>query len=320
MNYTQLTRGQRYQISILLKAGHKQTSIAALVACHKSTISRELRRNCGPRGYYPLSADKAAHKRHREAYQPRITAETWQQVELLLGQQWSPEQIAGRLKLEQQPTVSHERIYLYIYADKRRGGTLHSHLRSQKKQRKRYSGYIRRGQIPNRVSIDERPTIVASKGRFGDWEADTIIGARHKGGILSIVERKSKLTRLRKLATKAAAEMKYACVALLAPLAARVHTITVDNGKEFCDHKHIAARLEARIYFAHPYASWERGLNENTNGLVRQYFPKKYEFARISDKDLQQVEDLLNNRPRKTLGYRTPNEVFFKEHSVALQI
>lgn len=320
MNYTQLTRGQRYQISILLKAGHKQTSIAALVACHKSTISRELRRNCGPRGYYPLSADKAAHKRHREAYQPRITAETWQQVELLLGQQWSPEQIAGRLKLEQQPTVSHERIYLYIYADKRRGGTLHSHLRSQKKQRKRYSGYIRRGQIPNRVSIDERPTIVASKGRFGDWEADTIIGTRHKGGILSIVERKSKLTRLRKLATKAAAEMKYACVALLAPLAARVHTITVDNGKEFCDHKHIAARLEARIYFAHPYASWERGLNENTNGLVRQYFPKKYEFARISDKDLQQVEDLLNNRPRKTLGYRTPNEVFFKEHSVALQI
>lgn len=320
MNYTQLTRGQRYQISILLKAGHKQTRIAALVDCHKSTISRELRRNCGPRGYYPLSADKAAHKRHREAYHPRIAAETWQQVELLLGQQWSPEQITGRLKLERRPTVSHERIYLYIYADKQRGGTLHSHLRSQKKQRKRYSGYIRRGQIPNRVSIDERPTIVATKGRFGDWEADTIIGARHKGGILSVVERKSKLTRLSKLATKAAAEMKYACVALLAPLATRVHTITVDNGKEFCDHKHIAARLQARIYFAHPYASWERGLNENTNGLVRQYFPKRYEFARISDKDLQQVEDLLNNRPRKTLGYRTPNEVFFKEPSVALQI
>jgi IS30 family transposase len=320
MNYTQLTRGQRYQISILLKAGHNQTSIATLVACHKSTISRELRRNCGPRGYYPLAADKAAHKRQREGYHPRIAAETWQQVELLLGQQWSPEQITGRLKLERQPTVSHERIYLYIYADKRRGGTLHSHLRSQKKQRKRYSSYIRRGQIPNRVSIDERPAIVATKGRFGDWEADTVIGARHKGGILSIVERKSKLTRLSKLATKAAAEMKYACVALLAPLAARVHTITVDNGKEFCDHKHIAARLQARIYFAHPYASWERGLNENTNGLVRQYFPKKYEFARISDKDLQQVEDLLNNRPRKTLGYRTPNEVFFKERSVALQI
>ena len=320
MNYTQLTRGQRYQISVLLKAGHNQTSVAVLVDCHKSTISRELRRNCGPRGYYPVSADKAAHKRHQEAYHPRIAAETWQQVELLLGQQWSPEQITGRLKLERQPSVSHESIYLYIYADKRRGGTLHSHLRSQKKQRKRYSGYVRRGQIPNRVSIDERPLIVTTKGRFGDWEADTIIGARHKGGILSVVERKSKLTRLSKLATKAAAEMKYACVALLAPLATRVHTITVDNGKEFCDHKHIAAKLQARIYFAHPYASWERGLNENTNGLIRQYFPKKYEFARISDKDLQQVQDLLNNRPRKTLGYRTPNEVFFKERFVALQI
>ena len=320
MNYKQLAREQRYQIYALKKAGQNQSQIALVVGCHKSNISRELQRNCGQRGYYPLLADKAAHKRHREAYHPRITAETWQQVELLLGQQWSPEQITGRLKLERQPTVSHERIYLYIYADKRRGGTLHSHLRSQKKQRKRYSGYIRRGQIPNRVSIDERPTIVASKGRFGDWEADTIIGARHKGGILSVVERKSKLTRLRKLATKAAAEMKYACVALLAPLAARVHTITVDNGKEFCDHKHIAARLQARIYFAHPYASWERGLNENTNGLVRQYFPKRYEFTRFSDKDLQQVEDLLNNRPRKTLGYRTPNEVFFKERSVALQI
>jgi IS30 family transposase len=320
MNYKQLTREQRYQIYALKKAGQNQTQIALVVGCHKSTISRELGRNCGQRGYYPLLADKAARQRHREAYYPRIADETWQQVELLLGQQWSPEQITGRLKLERQPSVSHESIYLYIYADKRRGGTLHSHLRSQKKQRKRYSGYIRRGQIPNRVSIEERPKIVDTKGRFGDWEADTIVGARHKGGILSVVERKSKLTRLSKLATKAAGEMKYACVALLAPLAARVHTITVDNGKEFCDHKHIAALLQARIYFAHPYASWERGLNENTNGLVRQYFPKKYEFARISEKDLQQVEDLLNNRPRKTLGYRTPNEVFFKQRSVALQI
>jgi len=160
---------------------------------------------------------------------------------------------------------------------------------------------------------------VASKGRFGDWEIDTIVGARHKGGILSAVERKSKLTRLRKLATKSAAEMKDNTIELLAPLAAKVHTITVDNGKEFCEHELIAAELNARLYFAHPYSSWERGLNENTNGLVRQYFPKKYEFARITNQDLQQVEDLLNNRPRKTLGYRTPNEVFFKQRSVALR-
>ena len=318
MNYKQLAREQRYQIYALMKAGQNQSQIALVVGCHKSTISRELRRNRGQKGYRPYQADELAYDRRCEAYRSRIAWQTWQLVEQLLRQQWSPEQIAGRLKLEQQPPVSHECIYLYVYADKRRGGTLHRHLRSQKKQRKRYSGYVRRGQIPNRTSIDKRPEVVARKSRFGDWEVDTIIGARHKGGILSAVERKSKLTRLRQLATKAAAEMKDNSIALLEPLAARVHTITVDNGKEFCDHQLIAAGLQARIYFAHPYASWERGLNENTNGLVRQYFPKKYSFARITPKDVQQVEDLLNNRPRKTLGYRTPNEVFFKQRSVAL--
>jgi transposase, IS30 family len=320
MNYKQLAREERYQIYALMKAGQNQSQIALVVGCHKSTISRELRRNRGQKGYRPYQADEMAYDRQCEAYRSRIAWQTWQQVEQLLRQEWSPEQIAGRLKLEQRPTVSHESIYLYVYADKRRGGTLHRHLRSQKKQRKRYSGYIRRGQIPNRTSIDKRPAIVARKSRFGDWELDTIIGARHKGGILSAVERKSKLTRLRQLATKAAAEMKDNSIALLAPLAARVHTITVDNGKEFCEHELIAAGLQARVYFAHPYASWERGLNENTNGLVRQYFPKKYPFAKITTKDLQQVEDLLNNRPRKTLGYRTPNEVFFQTRFVALPI
>ena len=318
MNYTQLTQKQRYQINILRKAGHNQTYIAGMVGCHKSTISREVRRTRGQKGYRHHQAGELALDRRCEGYRSRIAWQTWQQVERLLRQDWSPEQIAGRLKLEKQPTVSHEWIYLYIYAEKRRGGTLHQHLRSQKKQRKRYSGNIRRGQIPNRTSIDKRPKIVASKGRFGDWEADTIVGARHKGGILSAVERKSKLTRLRKLATKAAAEMKDNTLDLLGPLAAKVHTITVDNGKEFCDHELIAAGLQARIYFAHPYASWERGLVENTNGLVRQYFPKKFDFAKFTDKELQQVEDKLNNRPRKTLGYRTPNEVFFNQRKVAL--
>jgi len=320
MNYTQLTREQRYQIFALMKAGHNQTQIAAVIACHKSTISRELRRNHDQKSYRPQQADVLAKRRHRQAYYPRIATETWQQVERLLRQQWSPEQIAGRLKLERQPRVSHERIYLYVYADKRRGGTLHRHLRSQKKQRKRYGGYIRRGQIPNRISIEQRPQIVASKRRFGDWEADTIIGARHQGGILSVVERKSKLTRLHKLKSKSAKELQQTSITLLRPLADRVHTITVDNGKEFCQHEQITAALQAAIYFAHPYASWERGLNENTNGLVRQYFPKKHDFARITNAQVQRVADLLNNRPRKTLGYRTPNEVFFKERHVALQI
>jgi transposase, IS30 family len=318
MSYRQLAREQRYQIYGLMKAGQNQSQIAVVVGCHKSTISRELRRNCGQKGYRPYQADELAFDRQCDAYRARIAPQTWQQVERLLRQEWSPEQIAGRLKLEKQPTVSHECIYLYVYADKRRGGTLHRHLRSQKKQRKRYGGYIRRGQIPNRTSIDKRPKIVASKGRFGDWEADTIVGARHKGGILSVVERKSKLTRLRKLASKAAAEMKDTSIELLGPLAAKVHTITVDNGKEFCQHEQIAAGLQARIYFAHPYSSWERGLNENTNGLVRQYFPKKHDFVGITNAEVQRVAELPNNRPRKTLGYRTPNEVFFKQRSVAL--
>jgi len=316
MSYRQLAREQRYQIYVLIKAGHNQSQIAAHVGCHKSTISRELRRNCGLKGYRPYQANEMAYDRQCEAYRSRIAWDTWQQVERLLRQDWSPEQIAGRLKLEKRSTVSHEWIYLYIYLDQRRGGTLHQHLRSQKKQRKRYSGYIRRGQIPNRTSIEKRPKIVDRKGRFGDWEGDTIVGARHKGGILSAVERKSKLTRLRKLASKAAAEMKDASIKLLGPLAAKVHTLTVDNGKEFCEHEEIAVGLQARIYFAHPYASWERGLNENTNGLVRQYFPKKYDFTTITDVALQHVEDRLNNRPRKTLGYRTPNEVFFKQRTM----
>ena len=318
MKYTQLTREQRYQIKALIKAGQNQTKIAANVGCHKSTISRELRRNRKFKCYRPQQANELALDRQCAAYSSRIGWQTWQEVERLLRQDFSPEQITGYLKRTKQPSVSHEWIYQYVYADKRHGGTLHSHLRSQKKQRKRYRGYIRRGQIPNRTSIDKRPKIVARKGRFGDWEADTIVGAHHKGGILSLVERKSKLVRLFKLNTKSATEMKDACLALLTPLAAKVHTITVDNGKEFCEHHLIAAGLNARIYFAHPYASWERGLNENTNGLIRQYFPKKSDFTQITEAELQRVEDLLNNRPRKTLRYLTPNEVSFKQLSVAL--
>ena len=318
MSYAQLTRDQRYQIYALLKAAQTQTQIAMIIGCHKSTISRELRRNRGNKGYRPRQAQLLAQGRRYQSHPPRIAAQTWLLVELLLQQQWSPEQIAGRLKLEQQPTVSPERIYRYIYTDKQQGGHLYRHLRSQKQQRKRYGGQARRAQIPNRISIDERPAIVADKTRLGDWEADTIIGARHKGAILSCTERKSKLTLLRKLQNKGAGEVKRHCIALLSSCADQVHTITVDNGKEFSDHKDIAAALQTDIYFAHPYASWERGLNENTNGLIRQYFPKKCDFARVTHEEVQRVAVRLNNRPRKTLGFRTPNEVFFKQQLVAL--
>jgi len=317
MSYTQLTREQRYQIHRFYKLGHNQTEIAYFVGCHKSTISRELKRNVGKTGYRPKQAHQLALSRRCLGHRTRVTQVTWTRIELLLQLQWSPEQIHGRLRREKQPTVSAEWIYQHIYADKRNGGILHRHLRSQKKQRKRYAGHARRGQIPNRTSIEKRPKIVASKKRIGDWESDTLIGAHHQGAILSCTERKSKLTLLRKLETKGALEVKREFIDLLAPVADKVFTITLDNGKEFCEHKAIAAGLNARIYFAHPYASWERGFNENTNGLIRQYLPKKTDFSQVTAIDLQRVEARLNNRPRKTLGFKTPNEVFFK-HRLSL--
>jgi transposase, IS30 family len=317
MSYTQLTEGTRYQIYALLRAGQNRTQIAMIIGCHKSTISRELTRNRGKKGYRPSQAQALAQRRQRQCHQPRIAVQTWQTVERLLRQDWSPQQITGRLRLERQLSVSPERIYLYIYADKRRGGTLHRHLRSQRVQRRRDRGYQRRGQIPNRISIEERPAIVDRKRRIGDWEGDTIVGAQRKSALFSITERKSKLQQLYKLANKSAAELRTQSIALLGPFKDRVFTITVDNGKEFCEHESIATALQARIYFAHPYASWERGLNENSNGLVRQYFPKGRDLATLTDAEVQWVVELLNNRPRKTLGYRTPNEIFFK-HRVVL--
>jgi len=316
LSYTQLTREQRYQIYALRKEGHHRTAIARNVGVHKATVSRELTRNLGGRGYRPQQADELARQRQKQRVRPRIGPQTWQQVELLLARQWSPAQISGRLKLEGHESVSHERIYQYVYADKRAGGTLHRNLRCRKRRRKRYGSYDGRGQLPERRSIDERPVIVDRKARLGDWEADTIIGRAHQQAIVSLVERKSKLTRLAKVARNTAESVARAITTQLASLV--VKTITSDNGREFAHHQHIAAQLKADFYFAHPYSSWERGLNENTNGLVRQYFPKKSDFSKITDKQLNKVVERLNQRPRKTLGYKTPHEVFFKLPLVAL--
>ncbi len=316
MNYTHLTQEQRYQIYALMKAGFNRTQIAAEISVHKSTVSREVRRNRGQRGYRPKQAHELASTRQQQRVAPRIEPQTWQQIEMLLSQEWSPEQISGRLVLEGQATVSHERIYQYIYQDKQQGGVLYRHLRSQKKRRKRYGRYDRRGHLPARRSIAERPKIVAEKRRLGDWEADTIIGRNHQQAIVSLVERKSKLTRLARVTHNTAELVAQAMTVQLAPL--QVKTITSDNGREFAKHQSIAQQLKADFYFAHPYSSWERGLNENTNGLVRQYFPKKHDFVTITDREINRVMERLNNRPRKTLGYKTPNEVFFKRPLVAL--
>jgi len=311
MNYTQLTQAQRYQIAVLNKAGHFQTEIAQLIGVNKSTISRELRRNRGLRGYRPIQAHRLAVERRQEKVKVSITPEQWQRIECLIRKEWSPEEIGARLHMEDERFVSHERIYQYIYADKENGGDLYTFLRCQKKRKKRYGANDRRGKIPDRIGIDQRPEIVNQKRRIGDWEGDTIIGKGHKGAIVSLVERKSKYTLLEKVAGKKADLVADAEIRLLTPFKDRVHTITKDNGLEFCDHARVAKSIQADMFFANPYASWERGLNENTNGLVRQYIPKKRKFNTVSHQEIDFIMHRLNHRPRKTLGYKTPHEVFF---------
>jgi len=320
--YTQLTQEERYQIYILKKVGHNRSEIAAMLGRHKSSISRELRRNRGLKGYRPRQAHNLALGRRQDKTRRRIGSHVWQLVEALIREQWSPEQIVGRIYMEQKVSISHEWIYQYVYADKRSGGELYTYLRCQKVRRKRYGAYDRRGRIPNQVSIDERPAIVDSRRRFGDWEGDTVIGKGHRGALVTLVERKSLYTVIRSVLKKTAEAVRDAVVDGLAPYIDWVHTITYDNGREFADHEGMASDLDARIYFAHPYASWERGLNENTNGLIRQYFPKHRDLTTVTKCEIEKAMDKLNHRPRKSLGYRTPYEVFFNTKTsltVALQ-
>lgn len=309
--YKQLTREQRYQIEALLKTELNQTEIAKVLGVHKSCISRELKRNRGLRGYRPKQAQRLTDNRRKEKAKPRIATETWDWVGRLLKEDWSPEQISGWLAAEKSMLISPEWIYQYVYQDKRQGGDLHSHLRCQKIRKKRYGKNDRRGQIKDRVSIDERPKIVEERSRIGDWEADTVIGKPGGPVLVTLAERKTRFSLIALAPDKTAQSAKEAILSLLGPLAAQVHTITYDNGKEFAHHVAIADALDAKGFFAHPYHSWERGLNENTNGLIRQYLPKKTDFQPLTQQDIQNIMDKLNNRPRKCLGFKTPNQVFF---------
>lgn len=319
--YSQLTSEQRYQISVLLKADHTQSDIARLVGVHKSTISREMRRNTGRRGYRPKQAHAKALQRREEKVRFGILESTWQRVEQLLREDWSPEQICLWLWEAGEPTVSHESIYQYVYWDKGCGGDLYTHLRCKKQRRKRYGTYDRRGKLTNQVSIDDRPDIVDERSRQGDWELDTIIGKNHKQAIVTITERVLRLTYLYKVETKDAKSVERAIIKTLRSKGLPVLTLTADNGREFGNHENIAKALDADFYFAHPYSSWERGANENSNGLVRQYLPKGSDFTVITNKDLRRVERRLNNRPRKCLDMETPNQVAFGQHpTVALGI
>ena len=313
-DYTQLTQGLRYQIEILKKAGKNQKYIAVLVNVSPSTICRELQRNTGQRGYRPKQAQIKAENRRKLTAKPlKMTAVAIEWIDSKICLHWSPEQICGWLKQAQGLAISHERIYQHIWTDKLNGGRLYSYLRHSGKKRKQYGSKDKRGQIRNRVSIDDRPLIVSEKIRLGDWEIDTVIGKNHQGALVTIVDRVSKFTLIKKVASKHADVVTEATITLLQPYLDKTLTITADNGKEFAGHEKIKAALNADVYFAHPYRSWERGLNENTNGLIRQYFTKGSSFENITDRDVDEVMEKLNHRPRKTLNYKTPHSVFFAD-------
>lgn len=312
--YQQLTQRQRYQIWTGVKQGLKQREIAEEIGRDRSSISREIRRNRTEEGYNPVRAEALAQKRRREKGRQRIRDEVWTEVDERLRANWSPEQISGRRRVEGQYPVSHEWIYQHIYSDKIAGGDLHTYLRCRKKRRKRYGSYRKRGFPGHPLSIDERPAIVEQKSRIGDMEIDTIVGKGRHQGIITMVDRRSKLLRMKKVAQKTATLVARAICNELKDLT--VHTLTSDNGREFSAYRKIERKLRADYYFCHPYSSWERGLNENTNGLIRQFFPKHMKFDDITDGQIKIVEDNLNNRPRKALAFRTPNEVYFYEQEV----
>jgi len=317
MIYTQLTREQRYQIKALLKTGHGKTEIAEVIGVHRATIYREIGRNSGKRGYRPKQAHEKTVSRRKNKVKQRIMFEDWQWVEKKLRENWSPEQISRILK-QMGGSISIEWIYMYVYADKGTGGDLWKHLRRQQKtRRKRAGGRDRRGKIPNRVGIEQRPAIVDKRKRLGDWEGDTILGKGHRGAVLTLVERKSGYLLLGRLPRRTADNVATQAARLLRAVPHR-KTLTLDNGMEFAQHEKIASQTGIEIYFARPYASWERGTNENTNGLIRQYLPKERRLDDLEEAELQMIMTALNHRPRKRLDFKTPHAVFFEEQFVAV--
>lgn len=318
MNYKQLTQDERYQIYALLKAEHSQSFIALILNRSRSTISREIRRNKGGRGYRPKQANDVCNKRRQQANKhSKMTNQVKVWINSLLYNKLTPEQIAGRLKLEGKVSLHHESIYRYVYQDKCAGGDLYKHLpRACKKYQKRYGSYDKRGQIVNRISIDHRPSIVDRKERIGDWEGDTVVGKGRKNAFVTLVERKTLFTVVKRIKSKHANITAEAMIQSMRNIKDKVLTITVDNGKEFAQHERVSQELNAQVYFAHPYSSWERGINENTNGLLRRYFPKGTDFMALTEDEIQSAVEQLNHRPRKTRGYKTPYELFTGQSEV----
>jgi len=314
MKYTQLTLDDRINIYIFLQQQISITKIAEKLKRDKSTISREISRNSGLRGYrYKQAHTFSLVRKMNSKKNVRLTISLQRLIERKLKIKWSPEQISNWMRVNNFGSISHETIYKMIAFDKELGGTLHAFLRqSNRKRRKVYSsGKIKKGSIKNRISITERPEVVNQQARIGDFEGDTIVGKNHQGSIVSLVDRKSLYLKMEILPDRTSDSVSSAISKILDPLKERVHTITFDNGKEFASHENIAEALDVKIFFADPYSFWQRGINENMNGLIRQYFPKKTDFSKITRKEIARIEHEINNRPRKKLGYKTPHQVFW---------
>lgn len=310
-HYRQLTQEERYQISALMELEWPQAEIARKLGRDRSTISREVHRNRQGKRYQATTAQRMSDKRRREAAKDhkRIAPLIEWVEKRLAADQWSPEQIAGSMASFGSSLVSHEWIYRHLERDRAKGGKLYLHLRhKRKKYRKRYGSGTRRGPIPNRRDIAERPQVVERRSRIGDWEGDSVVGPG-PAALVTLVERKSGTTVIRKVERSTAELTAKAIVSALGPWLGQVKTLTLDNGSEFAHHTVVTEQLGCKVYFARPYHSWERGTNENTNGLIRQYFPKGTDFSKISKEQIQEVEDKLNLRPRKRLSYKAPIEL-----------
>lgn len=306
-----LTAEERYTISALHRNKIGNNEIARQLGRDKGTISRELNRNEGLRGYRAKQAHTKACERRKKINKKEIGEFGWRYVEhLLTVYKWSPEQINGRLTYlgwDGVPSIEH--IYRHVYLNLKAGGTLRDSLRGRRKYRKRYaSGLECRGKISNRRDIEERDSVIETRTRLGDFEGDTVMGVKHQGAIVTLVDRKSRFLQASPLPNKSALGVSLACIALLRDK--RPESITFDNGTEFSKHGLISYATRADVFFAKPYRSWERGTNENTNGLLRQYFPKKTPLNAVTDAQVQHAVNQLNQRPRKILGWQTPCEVW----------
>lgn len=314
MRYHRLSTEERYEIAAMRRQGMRVAAMAEHLGRHRSTLYREVKRNRSAHdGHYrPTHAlEKASGRARRSRRNWRYGPWEFAPIEAMIREGFSPEQIVGRQKREGQRVMSHETIYRWIWKDKRCEGSLWRHLRgARKRRRKRYGRYDSRGRLAGKKPIEQRPAVVASRGRIGDWEIDTLHG-RGKACVVTVVERKTGLVRIGPI-QRATKELTLArTVELLWEERQRVKTITADNGTEFHNYREMENILGTQVYFATPHHAWERGTSENTNGLIRQYLPKGINLGRITQQQCYRIAEQLNNRPRLRLNFQTPNEAYY---------